>query len=415
MERARIYSKHSAKIFQLFVTDGLTRDQAKLDFEELGLEPRLTAQQWKDLLRDLGIFKNVEGESAILDQTPGGWNCLVFADNVLQSNAEIIKHYQRRQEDPRKKSRHLQYFFLNARIDLESSFNSEKWGPDNQGLYARDQEFRKELRKLSNLHNHMFYAIKRFKDGQNEQGQKLLESAFALHPSRDGSRALQHAITVDLAILVDQTLQPSDPRRLMLQCLNRLSLDDIRPLYLAFDAFSRYIWIKRAGADHVKAYISYNQARFPRADAGEFYSLFTWMAWAGVEDMLVRVDAELGQYSHEAILLWQTAIEFSASKGRYDDMRLICQRLCERFLLHGRALDTNQKQQLNCDAAITFLLLGLAHEALQSPIHARWAFDQAVQLRNRVLPFNTWDATRESALGKLVEIDRRIGAMYTTI
>lgn len=42
MERAKAYEKHRSLIFRLFVTEGLTHEQAKLEFEKLELEPRLT-------------------------------------------------------------------------------------------------------------------------------------------------------------------------------------------------------------------------------------------------------------------------------------------------------------------------------------------------------------------------------------
>lgn len=107
-----------------------------------------------------------------------------------------------------------------------------------------------------------------------------------------------------------KALSPNDPRRIMLECLRKLDLDQICHIYLAFDAYCRRLWMSKVKHDIMKAYFSYNQASFPRADVGEFYSLYNGMALDGIENILARVDLELGSYSTETFCLWHTAIEY---------------------------------------------------------------------------------------------------------
>ncbi|KAH8423986.1 uncharacterized protein LDX57_001741 [Aspergillus melleus] len=425
MERARAYEKYRSLIFRLFVTEGLTREQAKLEFERLELEPRLTINQWKTLLRNLRIYKNIRGENAacaqtILDQMPDGGHCLIFEHGVLQDNHEITQHNRRRQKKPKKATspkpkrislpfnitalsnpttfRDFQYLLYITRIHFESSFDTGRWAPNNQGLCARSPDLRDQVGGLSKLHNRIFYALRHLKDGQSDQAQELLQDASTLQRSvvryshhrqipdilgillmvwRSGNKKLQHSIRDDLVALAAQSLPQNDPRRLMLECLGKLDLDQIRPLYLAFDAYCRSLWMERSSGSIIKAYVSYNQARFPRADEGEFYSLYKGMTFEGIGNTLARVDVELEPYSHENMLLWHTAIEYLWSRGRYTEMGYICARLSKRIHQLGTEFDYTQKQQLNHDASTTSLLLGLAHEALGCPCSARLEFERA--------------------------------------
>ncbi|KAJ5683126.1 hypothetical protein N7462_006291 [Penicillium macrosclerotiorum] len=437
MERARGYGGHRCVVFRLFVTEDLTREEAKLAFEEQTSELRLTIHQWKKLLRDLGIFKNIRGEDAvrakaILDQTLDGHHCLVFADGVLQENEEVIRHCDRRKDLPKEKSdsreltwirlpfqitmlsdptafRSFQYLLFNTRVHFESCFDSGEWAPNHKGLYARSTELRAQLAGLSRLHNMVFRALRQIKADENQRADALLNSSFALHRSvvgyrhhrqlpdilgillmvkRAGNEELQHCIIANLVSMARHVLPQNDPRRLMLEFLEKIDWEQLCPLYLAFDSYCRFLWMNRAGNDPVKGYLSYNQARFPRADAGEFYSLYKGLSVFEIEDMLNRIDLELGKYSHETMTLWHTAMEYLWS-------------------------ERDQDPQLNHDVSTTFLLLGLAQEAQGHPYTARLSFKQAAEVRDSIIPGDQWDAAREGALSKWVEVDRRVGELHT--
>ncbi|KAL4736542.1 hypothetical protein BDV11DRAFT_211114 [Aspergillus similis] len=467
MQRAQECEKHRPIIFQLFVTEDLTREQAKLEFERRQLGLRLTINQWNRLLRDLGIFKNIRGEDAvraryILDQTAEGGHCLVFADGVLQENEEIIRHCDRRQDMPKQKTgprnltwiffpfkitklshpvifRNFQYLLFTTRVHFESCFDTGEWAPNHKGLYARTPELRAQLVVLSKLHNTVFRALKQLERGENDRAQALLGNAFALHRSvveyrhhrqlpdilgillmvrRAGNEELQHSIVADLVSLAQQVLPQNDPRRLMFECLEkldmeRLDLDQLCPLYLAFDAYCRALWMSKAGNNYIKAYFSYNQARFPRADAGEFYSLYKGKAFMDILNILAQVDVEFEKYSHENMTLWHTAMEYLWSEEKYVEMGYICQHLSNRILRLGGLFDYNQDPQLNHDVSTTLLLLGLAQEAQGCPYTARLSFEQAACVRDIIIPRDKWDPAREGALSKLAEVGQQIGEMHT--
>lgn len=414
------------------------------------------------MLHNLGIFKNIRGEDAvraktILDQTWADGECLIFADGVLQDNEEIIRHCRRRQDSPKERSnprkltwiqfpfkittlkdpasfKNFQYLLFITRIHFESCFDTGEWAPNHKGFYARSPELRAQLANLSRLHNMVFRALKKPGNEANSRSQTLLKSAFDLHRSvvryrhhrqlpdilgillmvqRAGEEELQHKITADLVSLARQVLPQNDPRRLMFECLENLDFDQLRPLYLAFDSYCRSLWMKRAGNDYVKAYFSYNQARFPRADAGEFYSLYKGMELGGIQNILDRIDVELGKYSHETMTLWHTAMEYLWSKGMFQEMGYICQHLSERVGRLGKGFEYGQDPQLNHDVSTTFLLLGLAQEAQGYLYTARLSFLGAAQVRDHVVRDDQWDPARESALSKLVEVDRQIGEKHT--
>ncbi|KAL4978725.1 hypothetical protein BDW66DRAFT_157944 [Aspergillus desertorum] len=393
MERARLYERHRFAIFQLFVTEDLTRGQAKLQFER------------QDAVR----------AKAILDQAPEGGHCLVFADGVLQENEKLIRHYHRINDPITFKN--FQYLLFTTRVHFESCFDTGEWGPDHNGLYARSPELKAQLVDLSKLHNKVFRALKQLEQNNDGRARELLKSAsdilgILLMVQRAGKERLQQSIAADLVSLAREDLSLNDPRRLMFECLEKLDFDQLCPIYLAFDAYCRSLWMKRAGDDYIKAYFSYNQARFPRADAGEFYSLYRGRTVVGIEHILSRVDMELGRYSHETMTLWHTAMEYLWSEGQYVEMGYICHRLSGR-LQHWRGLDYVQDPQLNHDVSTTFLLDGLAQEAQRCPYTARLSFQQAAQARNIIIPDDQWDPAREGALSKLVEVDRQIGRVHS--
>ncbi|KAL3432696.1 hypothetical protein BDV09DRAFT_205768 [Aspergillus tetrazonus] len=467
MQRARELEKHRSIIFRLFVTEDLTREQAKLEFERRGFGLRFTINQWNTLLRNLGVFKNIRGQDAIraryiLDQTANSGHCLIFADGVLQDNEEIVRHCDRRQDAPKNKTsprnltwiclpfhierlsdpvtfRNFQYLLFTTRVHFESCFDTGEWAPDHKGLYARTPGLKAELVVLNKLHNAVFRALKQFERGENNRAQALLRNAFALHRSvveyrhhrllpdilgillmvrRAGHEELQQSIVVNLVSLAKQVLPQNDPRRLMLECLEKLNmegldLDHLCPLYLAFDVYCRFLWMSKAGNNYIKAYYSYNQARFPRADAGEFYNLYKGRTFEEIRNILARVDIEFEKYSHENMTLWHTAMEYLWSEEKYVEMGFFCRHLSNRILRLGGTFDYSQDPQLNHDVSTTHLLLGLAEEAQGCLYTASESFEQAARVRDLIIPPDRWDPAREGALSKLVEVGQQIGEMHT--
>ncbi|GFF83148.1 predicted protein [Aspergillus lentulus] len=470
MERARVYAEHRLQIFRIYVTEDRTREQAKLEFEDTGLVPesRLTIDQWKALLRDLRIFKNIRGEEAvfmnrILDQTPDYWYCLAFAGDVLLCNDKVARHCARRKkagqehlDEPDR--RYLTWFYLPfslasalsdpaafknfqhllfaTRVHFESSFERGIWAPNNQGLYARSPDLRVQLTELSQLHNLVVDALKQFSMGETGRGGAQIRAASLLYERvvrsrhhrqlpdllaillliwRSGHKQLQQSITAKLSREARRVLIPNDPRRIMFECLTMLDPEHICHLYLAFDGYCRYLWMaymSKINHDMMKAYYSYNQASFPRADVGGFYSLYSGMSLDGIEKYLVKADLELGSYSTETFALWHTALRYLWSEERYLEMAFLSQRLCDRVGQLEASLDYTEHKQLNLDGALTFYLLGQAQEALGYPLTARGSFDKSVQLRNLVLPDDRWDAAKGAALSKLIKLDTNIGRVH---
>ncbi|KAL4795266.1 hypothetical protein BDV19DRAFT_378959 [Aspergillus venezuelensis] len=426
---------------------------------QVGLEGRLTFNQWKDLLRDLDIFKNIRNEDAlrakeILDQNPDGWHCLVFADNVLQENEETIKHCGRnKQGDTKRKERgasrknksdlrHITYaLFKNfqcllfaVKVHFETSFTTGRWVAYDKGLIAMGSEFQEQLATLSRMHNRVFYALKHFQEGNKARGDESLQDSFALHRSvvgyhhhrqlpnnigillmvwQAGNRDLQQSITDDLHRLAEAHLPQNDPRRMVLECLRQLKRDQIKPLYIALDALCRSLWMANAATQSVTAYISYSQTRFPRADAGEFYSIYRGRTRTAIEDVLTWADSAFEQYSHGKMLLWPTAMEYLMSEGRYEDTICFGQILDHRTARLGSQFDWNSDHRLNQNVSTTHLLLGLAYEAKGCLVSARSEFQKAARLRDEVIPGDKWDSTRKSAVDKLVETESRIGEVHT--
>ncbi|KAL4786486.1 hypothetical protein BJX76DRAFT_355035 [Aspergillus varians] len=468
MDRAKVYWKHRLEIFRFYVTEDRTREEAKLEFERKGLasEP-LTIDQWNTVLRDLRIFKNIRGEDAVsmqsvLEQTPGEWCCLAFAGDVLLNNNRILRHNIRRKSTDKESSihdgRHITWFYLpfkftaisdpaifknfqellfTTRIHFESSFISGKWAPDHKGLYARSTTLRAQLAELSTLHNRVSDALNQHKAGERKRSNMQIAAAFRLHRSivgidhhrqlpdilailvlmwRHGHKELQRSMAEDLAVCARISLLPNDPRRIMFECMTKLDLDQVSHVYLAFDTYCRHLWmawISRMKHDTMKAYFSYNQASFPRADPGGFYSLFQGMTLGGVLNILERIDRELGKYSHECFILWHTAIRYLWSEKMYLEMAFVSDRLCKRVNQLGVGFDYTQHRQLNFDASLTFYLLGQAQEAQGFPCTARGAFAQAVQLQNQVLlSEDTWDPAKGAALTRLMSLDIRLGNLY---
>lgn len=194
----------------------------------------------------------------------------------------------------------------------------------------------------------------------------------------------------------------------MFESLEDLPLDSNGHLYLAFDLFCRDLWKPRTGRDDVKACYSFNQASFPRADPGEFYNFFQRKELDEIKQILERVDSEPEEYSHETFMIWHTAIRFLGTKQRYGEMEYLVRRLCMRVYRLGSKFDYHQARQLNYDSMLSFYLLGDTLEKTGHLHSAKVALENSVELRNQIVPIETWDAGKANSLNKLEAITTRL-------
>ncbi|KAL4988847.1 hypothetical protein BDW68DRAFT_186907 [Aspergillus falconensis] len=423
--------------------------------------------QWKGLLCRQQIFKHLKKEEVLrikykYGQAPGAWTCLVFGGGVLLDNVEIEKRYQdilkqavqktyygnpeRRREftplylpfdfsnlsDPELFSNFRQLLFI-TRVHFESSFNKGLWAPDHRGLYARSRTSRSELVQLSKLHNLVSDSLRHFREGNNARGMAVLRQASLLHSCivqyghhrqfsdilailllvrRAGHEDKYQSMKEDFIDRAKAVLPQNDPRRRMFETLDHLEIDTDGHLYVTFDTYCRSLWMSqmsKTGLDKIRAIYSYNQASFPRADAGEFYSAFKGLTREQILSVLQRIDKEFQLYSHETFSLWHTAIRSLWSESEFLEMSYFTNMLCHRLNQLANDFDYAQDQQLNLDASLTFYLLGQAYEALGHLHSALFSFEKSVYLRDRVLAAGTLDTAKVAALRKYMSLASRLG------
>lgn len=195
-------------------------------------------------------------------------------------------------------------------------------------------------------------------------------------------------------------------------------------LPMAFDAYCRHLWMTRLGSSDMKAYYSYNQASFPRAEPGEFYEKFQGKQPDQMLTMLEKVDDDLGRYSSATFCLWHTAIHYLFQEGRYSDSEDLCHKLAKR-VLGSEELDPQlfHHGQLSFDVAKTFHLLGRSQEEQAKSLNllgrieeAQKQLEQALlnlgtsltQRRLRVQP-GVWDPLSKSILMALISVGTALG------
>lgn len=411
------------------------------------------------MLNAQGIFKYFSEEELVLirselRKTAGTWSCLVFADDVLLDNFKVKQHYERKRNNfqgrgssVRRKIKFVSLPFdlqnilsepnvfwnfrrllFYTRVQFEISFDSGRWTPDEHGLYARSAELRSGLADLSNLHNTAVEALNQFKGGRSDRARDLMHSAFEIQKKvvnihhhrqildifailllfhRGEYGVLGKIMMENFLRLARELLLENDTRRVMLESLKDLVLDSTGHQYLALDVYCRHICMSRMGHDQVKAYYSYNQASFPRADVGAFYDLFSGKPLEQINDILQRFSRELGTYSHETICLWHTAIRSLDREGRYEDMSAISQRICARLRQLGE--EFYYQRQLNLDASLSFYLLGKSLDAQGNLVAAGINYIECLKLRDIVIADAKWDSVKVAALRKLKSISKRLG------
>lgn len=386
----------------------------------------------------------------------------MFGGGVLLDNVEIEKHYQdilkhdvqktyygnserRRQFTPLylpfdfSGLSNLELFsgfrqlLFSARVHFESSFNRGLWVPDHRGLYARSRASREELVQMSKLHNLVSDSLRHYREGNNDRAMAVLRKVSVLHSSivgyghhrqfsdilailllvrRAGHENRYRDMKADFMSHAEAVIPQNDPRRSMFEALDRLEIDTDGHLYVTFDTYCRSLWMSqmsKTGIDRIRAIYSYNQASFPRADAGEFYSAFKGLAREQILSILQRIDRELQAYSHETFTLWHTAIRSLWSESKFLEMSYFTNILCRRINQLAIDFDYAQNKQLNLDASLTFYLLGQAYEALDHLYSALLSFEKSVHLREQVPTADTLDTAKVAALRKCTSLASRLG------
>ncbi|KAL3468132.1 hypothetical protein BJX64DRAFT_283015 [Aspergillus heterothallicus] len=433
---------------------------------------RETVDQWKWWFKREGIFKNLNKEESVYirreiekiashpPKTAVASNCLVVAGNeFLLKNEDIDKSYARvknpetvSDELPSRRPliiiqtpsqldalrqpedfRNLQQLIFNTRVHFDSSFEANLWAPDERGVHARSRKLRKELEVLSDMHNQFVEAYRQFKSGQTRKGWAMVRSTFELSDqivqlqhhrlfpdllgillvlqqrSCPDAPGLDGILRRHLCLFAKARLPKNDPRRQFFEFIMRAPLDSIHHLYLIFDRQCRQLWSSKVKGNEIESYYSYNQASFPRADRGRFYSLFEGRAIGDIYNMLDSGDRQFGPYSTEAICLWHTALQFFASNEQYEEMSSISMRLCVRLERFKERWDFSRPPQLNHDAAMSFYLHGHAEEGRGNTMDAIDAFYHCIRLRSQVVNREEYDPLTGIALRKLETISSRLG------
>ncbi|KAL4799557.1 hypothetical protein BDV19DRAFT_355276 [Aspergillus venezuelensis] len=276
--------------------------------------------------------------------------------------------------------RTFQKIFLNTRVYFESSFDAKIWAPDSNGLHARSRGLPSQLEILSDFHNQMVEALRQFAWGNTSKAWTMLRTTFDMidrlvgiqhhrlfsdllgvllltqqqrHPD---APALDAALREWLLQAARRSLPLNDPRRQFFEYLACVPLETVSHLYRAFDQQGRALWHARMKDNEIEAYYSYNQASFPRADRGRFYSLFEEKGIGKIRDILRYVDTHFGMDNTETFCLWHTALQYLFITSQYREMAIIADELCVRLIPFKNGWDHSRPKQLNHDAAMSFYL-----------------------------------------------------------
>lgn len=415
-----------------------------------------------------GIYKNLNQEDSVflkreIDsqyfQSSETFDCLVIAGSeLLLKNDDIDNSYARVRNPEHVKGnptrrplivirmpsqlnalrqpevfRNLQRLIFNTRVYFDSSFDANLWAPDERGVYARSPELRDELLILSGMHNQFVEACRQFKSRNTRNGWAMVRSTFELndqivqirhhrlfpdllavllllqqrgYPEAPG---LDGVLRENLCLLARARLPENDPRRQFFEFIMLAPLESIHHLYLAFDSQCRQLWSSKVKDNEIVSYYSYNQASFPRADRGAFYSLFEGKTIPEICEIVSEGDRQFGSYSTEAICLWHTALQYLSSAERYDDMAYLSRNLCVRLEQFKDWWNHNLPEQLNRDAAMTFYLHGHAEDGRGNTISAIDALCQCITLRTQVIADGKFDPLKGIALRRLEAIASRVG------
>ncbi|KAL4931346.1 uncharacterized protein BDV17DRAFT_288894 [Aspergillus undulatus] len=449
-ERAYARRECRSKIFEYYVIDNLPLEQVMSAPVQTQWAPQsqVTVDQWKWWFKREKIFKNLNAEEAIylkrelatITREPGqaseARNYMVIAGNeLLIRKGDIDKTYAcikvpENVKIPTRRSliiiqmpseinalrqpevfRNFQRLIFNTRVHFDSSFEANLWAPDERGVHARRPELRGELEVLSDMHNQFNEACKQFKLGNAGKGWAMVRTTFELNP-----RIVQihhHRLFPDLLgillLLQQHGLGAAPGLDSFFELIMLAPLDSIHHLYLTFDGQCRQLRNSKVRDNDIRSYYSYNQASFPRADQGEFYSLFKRKTVREICGILGKADEQFGAYSTEAFCLWHTALQYLSSTEQYEDMAYVSGNLCVRLEGFKYRWDHSQPKQLNSDAAMSFYLHGDAEDARGNTMNAINAFSQCIMLRSQVSSREEWDSWKGIALRRLEAIASRVG------
>ncbi|KAL2782349.1 hypothetical protein BJX66DRAFT_216540 [Aspergillus keveii] len=453
--------KHYFEFTRLYRVEELTLEQVREHFahSSSGSQKTLTVHQWKRILDELRIFKNLAPYEKFKIKTGLAgrkqvWSRLFLVGDVLFENAEIENLCKRQEipvQEPQSEARrevwffdlpfdfitlqnpiefkHFQRLLLYAKIHFEDSFDHGHWAPDHRGLYARSPMLQLELKKLSRQHNLIFDALKKFENDYESEALALIEGARATYEDivlnthhrqihdvlaimlmlrRAKKDELQRSMAHDLDNLAKARLPDADPRRQMFACLRELQPDAIEHCYVAFVLYCRKLWAQKVGQGY-KASYSYSQASFPRVKQPEFYTLYEGKELEEIRNILTHVDASLHTYSSETFCLWLTALNYLWDEAKYEDLKKLAKVLCCRIgsmpqEYIGCGLS---EHQLGLDATQAYYLLGRAAQETGDIYDAKISLVSAVEWRNLTVPLNTWDPIRVASLESLMVLALR--------
>ncbi|KAH8728419.1 hypothetical protein GQ44DRAFT_824226 [Phaeosphaeriaceae sp. PMI808] len=412
----------------------------------------MTIGGWKSQLGAWGIYKNISGSDAHHIQRTlkvmgcDFDQCLVISGGILVDLHEVMRHLKRKKTAPIKtnttpRAPHfifiplafkfsrlsdLDYFkgfqrlLWYTSVHFNSCFDMEIWSKDENGIYNRSPHLRLGLSNLSLLHNKLWAALKDWRRGQQDRWWVGVRAAFELHESvvrtnhhrqfpdllaiallyeRHGRMDVRTMMTKDLFDWAQYALPRNDPRINMFQELHQLPWDATGHLFLAFDAYCRDLWQSRtAKDDEFKANFGYNQASFPRAERGRFYSLYERKTSSEIRTILASVDQNFNSAFESArICLWHSAIRYHLYERRYDEAEILSSTLGSYL---KQLQDWKEQKQPNLDTALTFSLLGAARVSLGRHSEALTNFEECLEIRGFMVPDGVWDACIVGALEK---------------
>ncbi|KAL4911905.1 hypothetical protein BDW62DRAFT_216861 [Aspergillus aurantiobrunneus] len=429
-------------VIKLYTIDNHTQEDIRHDFARI--DPPFQFKRWlekhaisKKILKDHAIY--VRNWRNCYPHAEEEWRWLILGGIVAtaptsstpncplyQIHLSAFQLHITSLDDPDifRNFRRLLFFTL---VHFELSFDEHRWAPDGRGLYARTPALREGLSRLSHLHNEVVAALKHYRQNNPQTDHAILQGAYLYNNAivtTGHHRQLLDVLAILLLILraglpdiyvslkrdfVRQArylLQTNDPRISMFEFLETLPNDQdgkvyLSQLYFAFDAYCRYIFMSRIGVNDFKAYYSYDQASFPRAGEGGFYDFFERKDFSAIKTVLASVDEQLGLISHETFNIWHTTLCYLLRRGKYEDMVSFAESFCLRLHQFTYQWNDTLPRQLNLDSALSYYLLGQAHERRNDPINAIVAFETAILIRNHVVVEGIRDPARSAALERL--------------
>ncbi|RAH80190.1 hypothetical protein BO86DRAFT_380731 [Aspergillus japonicus CBS 114.51] len=273
----------------------------------------------------------------------GTWSYLVFAGGTLMSNQKIKRHVQKIGEDtkpeeievPERRSieviplpfqrdgsegtsvfRGFQMLLLDTRDYFWTCLRSRRWESMGQGLYARSPERRAELKTLGCFHNMIADAISLSGQGNDHNAWALTSTASrSLESNVHSYHHRKVSDILGVLVMLKQAEQDSLCHRICQSIVNAQM--DCRRM---------------------------TAASFPRAENNGSYDLFRDMTPDNVFKILKDIDGgeQLGEFSHESICLWHTAIRWLKLEGDFAQMVEFGEYLSLRWHTFGPWFDLAQ-------------------------------------------------------------------------